>query len=102
MSEDTKKMNLEILVQTKDLVHALSFANSIVEKRNVLQELNNIKLVAKSGILEIGATDMDLYLNQEIGAEVLCMGETTVSTQILSDIVRKIPDAKIKIRQGNL
>ena len=99
MSEDTKKMNLEILVQTKDLVHALSFANSIVEKRNVLQELNNIKLVAKSGILEIGATDMDLYLNQEIGAEVLCMGETTVSTQILSDIVRKIPDAKIKIRQ---
>ena len=99
MSEDIKKMNLEILVQTKDLVHALSFANSIVEKRNVLQELNNIKLVAKSGILEIGATDMDLYLNQEIGAEVLCMGETTVSTQILSDIVRKIPDPKIKIRQ---
>ncbi len=99
MSEDTKKNNLEILVQTKDLVHALSFANSIVEKRNVLQELSNIKLVAKSGMLEIGATDMDLYLNQEIGAEVVCEGQTTVSTQTLSDIVRKIPDAKIKIRQ---
>ena len=99
MSEDIKKMNLEMLVQTKDLVHALSFANSVVEKRNVLQELNNIKLVVKSGIVEIGATDMDLYLNQEIGAEVLCEGQTTVSTQTLSDIVRKIPDTKIRIKQ---
>jgi DNA polymerase-3 subunit beta len=64
-----------------------------------LQELNNIKLVVKSGIVEIGATDMDLYLNQEIGAEVLCEGQTTVSTQTLSDIVRKIPDTKIRIKQ---
>ena len=94
-----KKMNLEMMVQTKDLVHALSFAGSVVEKRNVLQELSNIKLVAKNGILEIGATDMDLYLNLEIGAEVTCEGQTTVSSQILSDIVRKIPDAKIKISQ---
>ena len=64
-----------------------------------MQELNNIKLVVKSGIVEIGATDMDLYLNQEIGAEVLCEGQTTVSTQTLSDIVRKIPDTKIRIKQ---
>ena len=27
----------EIVVQTKDLVHALSFASSVVEKRNVIQ-----------------------------------------------------------------
>jgi DNA polymerase-3 subunit beta len=99
MSEDTKKMNLEIVIQTKDLAHALSFASSVVEKRNVLQELSNIKLVAKNGVLEIGATDMDLYLNQEIGAEVISEGQTTVSTQILSDIVRKIPDSKIRIKQ---
>ena len=39
-------------------------------KRNVMSELSNVKLVAKNGILEIGATDLDLYLNQTIGAEI--------------------------------
>ena len=60
------KNNFEIIVQTKDLVHALGFASSVVEKRNVMQELSNIKLFATNGGLEIGATDMDLYLNQNI------------------------------------
>jgi DNA polymerase-3 subunit beta len=96
---DTQKNNLEITVNTKDLLHALNFAGSIVEKRNVMVELSNIKLVAKPGILEIGATDMDLYLNQEIGAEVMNEGQTTVSTQTLLEVVRKIPDSTIKIMQ---
>lgn len=89
----------EIVVQTKDLVHALSFASSVVEKRNVMQELSNIKLQAFDGKLEIGATDMDLYLNQNIGAAVIGEGETTVSTQTLSDVVRKISDTEIRLKQ---
>lgn len=91
---------LEIVVQTKDLVRALSFAGSVVEKRNVLSELNNIKLSVQNGALEIGATDMDLYLKQEIGAEVVSEGETTVSTQTLSDIARKIGDEEIRLKQA--
>jgi DNA polymerase III subunit beta len=93
------KTNFEIIVQTKDLVHALSFASSVVEKRNVMQELSNIKLLSANGVLEIGATDMDLYLNQNIGAEIIAEGQTTVSTQTLSDVVRKIPDSEIRIKQ---
>ncbi len=91
--------NLEFIIETKDLLHALGFATSVVEKRNVMIELGNIKLVAKNGILKIGATDMDLYLNQHVGAEVISEEETTVSTQTISDIVRKIPDSRIKLKQ---
>ncbi len=91
--------NFEITLNTKDLLHALGFANSVVEKRNVLSELSNIKLVAKGNILEIGATDMDLYLNQEIGAVVIIEGQTTVSTNTLLEIIRKISDVSIKFIQ---
>ncbi|RTK92636.1 MAG: DNA polymerase III subunit beta [Rickettsiales bacterium] len=98
MTENVKN-NFEITITTKDLLHALGFANSVVEKRNVLSELSNIKLVAKNNVLEIGATDMDLYLNQEIGAVVICGGQTTVSTNTLLEIVRKISDVSIKIIQ---
>lgn len=93
--------DLEIIVPTKDLAHALNFASSVVEKRNVILELSNIKLVAKNGRVEIGATDSDLYLNQEIGAELISEGETTVSTQTLSDIVRKIQDLEIRLKQNS-
>lgn len=95
----TNKNSLEIVVQTKDLVHALSFASSVVEKRNVLVGLSNIKLSANTDGLTMGATDMDLYLNQNIGAQVVSEGETTVSTQTISDIVRKIKDSEIRLKQ---
>ncbi|HJK86996.1 MAG TPA: DNA polymerase III subunit beta [Candidatus Megaira endosymbiont of Nemacystus decipiens] len=96
--DETKLLNIS--VNTKELAHALSFANSVVEKRNILSELGNIKLLAKNNSLEIGATDMDLYLNQEIGAQVTNQGETTVSTQLLSDIIRKIPDEYLQLSQS--
>ena len=81
MSKNVNNNSLEIIVQTKELAYVLSFAASVVEKRNVVSELSNVKLVARDGILEIGATDLDLYLNQTIGAEVKKEGQSTVSTK---------------------
>ncbi len=89
---------LEVIVQTKELTHALNFASSIVEKRNVISELNNIKLTTKSDSLEIGATDMDIYLNQTIGAKILSQGETTISSRTFADIIRKIPDSTLTLK----
>ena len=99
MSKNTNNNSLELVVQTKELSYILNFAASVVEKRNVVSELSNVKLVARDGILEIGATDLDLYLNQTIGAEIIKEGHSTVSTQILSEIVRKIPDKEIILKQ---
>lgn len=99
MTQSEQNSNLEICIQTKDLAHALSFTTSIVEKRNVLSELSNIKITAKNNLLEISATDMDIYLNQSIGAEVISEGQTSVCTQTISDIIRKIPDSKVTLKQ---
>jgi DNA polymerase-3 subunit beta len=90
---------LEIIIETKELVHALTFANSIVEKRNIINELNNIKLSVEGGSLELIATDMDIMLSQKIGANVASLGETTVSTVLLADITRRIPDKEIRLKQ---
>ena len=99
MTNNTNNNSLEIVVQTKELAYILNFAASVVEKRNVVSELSNVLLVARAGILEVGATDLDLYLNQSIGAEIIKEGKSTVSTQILSEIVRKIPDKEIILKQ---
>jgi DNA polymerase-3 subunit beta len=99
MTKSENNNSLEVVIQTKELAYILNFAVSVVEKRNVASELSNVKLVAKDGNLEIGATDLDLYLNQNIGAEVIAEGYSTVSTQTLSEIVRKIPDKEIRLKQ---
>ncbi|MCP5369773.1 MAG: DNA polymerase III subunit beta [Rickettsiaceae bacterium] len=92
---------LNILINTKEFAYALHFAASVVEKRNVVSELSNIKLKTKGSKLEIGATDMDLYLNQEIDAKIMSEGETTISAQLLAEIIRKIPDEYIEIFQSD-
>ncbi len=94
----TKK--LDITLETKELAHALSFASSVVEKRSTASELSNIKLLVKENLLEIVATDMDLYLSQTIGASVRGEGVITVSTQMLSEIIRKIPDKEVILKQS--
>ena len=99
MTNLERNNSLEVVRPTKELSYMLNFAMSVVEKRNVASELSNVKLVAKDGNLEVGATDLDLYLNQNMGAEVIKEGESTVSTQILSEIVRKIPDKEIRLKQ---
>jgi DNA polymerase-3 subunit beta len=88
---------LSIIVETKELSYVLSFASSVVEKRNVLAELSHVKLTANDNQLEILATDMDILLSQKIGAQVLTPGSITVSHQLLADIVKKIPDKEIKL-----
>ena len=88
---------LKVIVETKTLVQTLGFASSVVEKRNVISELANIKLSAKNGLLELSSTNMDLYLSQKIGVQVVSEGELTVSTKTLNDIVRKLPDSELTL-----
>ncbi len=93
--------NLKIIAETKTLAHALAFANSVVEKRNVIAELSNIKLSAKDGKLELITTNMEIYLSQKIVAQIIIEGEITVSTKTLNDIVRKIVDNDITLILSN-
>jgi len=88
---------LKVIVETKTLMQALGFASSVVEKRNVISEYANIKLSAKDGNLELSSTNMDLYLSQKIGVQVVSEGELTVSTKTLNDIVRKLPDSELTL-----
>lgn len=89
--------NLKVIIQTKTLMHALTFASSVVEKRNVIAELSNIKLSTNDGKLELITTNMEIYLSQKIPAQIVNEGEITVSTKTLCDIVKKISDNDITL-----
>lgn len=91
-------MALDIIVPTKDLSTSLGLSGSVVEKRNVLPILGHIKLEANGDTLVLTATDMDLSIRQEIGAQVKEGGALAVPAQTFAEIIKKIPDQEVALK----
>ncbi len=72
----------------KSLVHL----QGIVDKKNSLPILSNILIEAKNDNLTLSSTDMDISIVDKINCNVLEEGATTINSQILYDIVRKLND----------
>jgi len=70
----------------------LSHLQGIVDKKNSLPILSNILIEAKHNTLILSSTDMDISIIEKIDCNVLEDGSTTINSQILYDIVRKIDD----------
>ena len=70
----------------------LSHLQGIVDKKNSLPILANILIEAKDNKLVLSSTDMDISIIEKISCSVTEEGATTINSQILYDIVRKIDD----------
>tara|TARA_E500000178_G_scaffold312548_1_gene329314 strand:- start:1660 stop:2775 length:1116 start_codon:yes stop_codon:yes gene_type:complete len=80
----------------------LSHLQGIVDKKNSLPILANILIEAKNNQLILSSTDMDISLVEKINCNVMENGATTINSQILYDIVRKIDDtSEIEIISNN-
>ena len=91
---------MDIIVSKKKLYNSLSHFQSVVEKRNTIPILSNVKLKSYDNKLEITATDLGLEITENILANIKKEGELTLPSQILFDIVRKAPEnAEIQITE---
>ena len=82
-------------VNQQDLQQALNYCQGVIEKRSTLPILSNILLDAKRDKLTITATDLDLiFIHQIENIEVLEEGQTTTTSSIMYDIIRKFSSEK--------
>ena len=80
----------------------LSHLQGIVDKKNSLPVLSNILIEAKENKLTLSSTDMDISIIEKIDCNVLEEGATTINSQILYDIVRKLDEnCEIEIISNN-
>ena len=92
-------MNLEFSVYRQALAGALGHMQSIIEKRNTLPILSNVKIDAAAAGLTLTATNVDLELVENVVADVTHGGAITIPVQTFYDVVRKLPeDAEIKVK----
>ena len=83
---------MKFKILRSNLFKTLSHLQGVVDKRNSLPILANILIEAKDNKLILSSTDMDISIIEEISCHVEEEGATTINSQILFDIVRKIDD----------
>lgn len=83
---------MQLTIEKAGLAKALGHVASVVERRNTIPILSNVKLAAAGGTLSLTATDLDLEIVEAVDCQVATEGMTTVPAHMLHDIVRKLPD----------
>lgn len=84
---------MKLTIERAALLKSLTHVQSVVERRNTIPILSNVKLAGDAGGgLSLNATDMDLDIVETVPAEVSRAGATTAPAHTLYDIVRKLPE----------
>jgi len=82
---------MKLVISNKDLLKALNHVQSVVERRNAIPILSNVKIDAsESGEVTLTTTDMDISVKDLTNAKVERPGSTTVPAHMLYEIIRKV------------
>lgn len=85
--------DMKFTVGAAVLLGALNQVKGAVERRNAIAILSNVLLIAKGDELRLRATDLDIQIDTKIDAAVDAPGSVSVSSEILRQIVSKLPKA---------
>jgi DNA polymerase-3 subunit beta len=80
----------------------LNLLQGVVEKKNTIPILSNILVeTSNQSLISLVATDLDVSLYTECGADVSQPGSIVLQAKRLFDIVRNLPDADINFTKDN-
>ena len=83
---------MKFTIERANLLKTLSHVQSIVEKRNTIPVLSNVRIEALGDGISFKATDMDTEITEIADAKIAETGATTAPAHMLYDIVRKLSD----------
>lgn len=83
---------MKLTLERSALIKALGHVQSVVERRNTIPILSNVLLSADKGALSLSATDLDMEIVDETGANTGAPGQITAPAHTLYEIVRKLPE----------
>jgi DNA polymerase III subunit beta len=83
---------MKVTIERAALLRGLSHAQSVVERRNTIPILANIRLAVEENRLSLTATDMDLSIVEDVEVSGTSSGASTAPAHMLYEIARKLPD----------
>ena len=82
---------MKIVVDRDLLIDSLQLISNVVERRQTLPVLSNMRLIVKDGLLEMVGTDLEIELQASLTVDAESDGEITVPAKKISDIWRALP-----------
>ena len=84
---------MKISIERDILLKSLNHIQSVVERRNTIPILSNVKVISSDSGISLTATDLDLEIIESLEkANTIESGVVTTSAHTLYDIVRKLPE----------
>lgn len=92
---------MRLVIERAELLSAVEPAARVIQRRNLIPILNNIRLVAEGSLLAVTATDLDIEIRTSAPASIDEPGAATVPAATLHDLVKSLREGQqIEISQG--
>lgn len=83
---------MKFTIEKSVLLKTLGHVQNIVERRNTVPVLSNVRIEADNNGISFKATDMDTEITEIVDAKILENGAITAPAHMMHDIVRKLSD----------
>jgi len=92
---------MKLKVTQENLNKALSLVARVANTRSTLPILSNVLLKIDGNRLNVSATNLDIAISCELGAQVQKEGSLTVPARLLQDFVNGLPSGVIELEQDD-
>ena len=90
---------MKLKVTQENLNKALGLVARVASTRGTLPILSNVLLRIDDNRLNVSATNLDIAISCELGAQVQTSGSLTVPARLLQDFVSSLPSGVIELEQ---
>jgi DNA polymerase-3 subunit beta len=90
---------MKLKVTQENLNKALSLVARVASSRGTLPILSNVLLKIEGNRLGVSATNLDIAISCQLGAQVQTEGALTVPARLLQDFVNGLPSGVIELEQ---
>lgn len=93
---------MDIICPKNHLLDAVLTVQKAVSNRTSLPILEGIFIQAEMEQIKVMATDLEIGIESYIEGEILEEGEVVLSSKIIGELIRKLPDAKVQIKSDDI
>lgn len=86
---------MKLKIEKEVLVQAVAGCAGVIERRQTLPILGNLRLIAEGGILGVLGTDLEVQMEMRVAADTSVEGAVSVPARKLLDIARAIGDGEM-------
>ena len=90
---------MELKAMRGDLLAALYWTQSIVERRNTMPILANVLIECQKANIRVTATDLEVGVRAELEGDVVKDGTVTVNAKKLYEIIRELPTEQVHLKR---